>query len=57
MIAQGMIVLGKTHTVEFAFGGWGTNRHMGTPLNPWDPHSRAPPAGRAAARGSRSRPA
>lgn len=36
MIAQGMIVLGKTHTVEFAMGGWGTNQHMGTPWNPWD---------------------
>jgi aspartyl-tRNA(Asn)/glutamyl-tRNA(Gln) amidotransferase subunit A len=31
MIAAGMIVLGKTHTVEFAYGGWGTNQHMGTP--------------------------
>src|SRR3954466_10122509 len=36
MIAQGMIVLGKTHTVEFAYGGWGTNQHLGTPWNPWD---------------------
>ena len=36
MIAQGMIVLGKTHTVEFALGGWGTNQHLGTPWNPWD---------------------
>lgn len=43
MIAQGMIVLGKTHTVEFAFGGWGTNQHMGTPRNPWDAvHARTP---------------
>ncbi|MEO8059680.1 MAG: amidase [Burkholderiales bacterium] len=32
----GAIVLGKTHTVEFAFGGWGTNAVMGTPRNPWD---------------------
>ena len=32
----GMIVLGKTHTVEFAYGAWGTNQHMGTPWNPWD---------------------
>jgi aspartyl-tRNA(Asn)/glutamyl-tRNA(Gln) amidotransferase subunit A len=31
-----MIVLGKTHTVEFAYGAWGTNQHMGTPWNPWD---------------------
>jgi len=36
LIAAGMIVLGKTHTVEFAMGGWGTNTHMGTPWNPWD---------------------
>ncbi len=34
--AAGAIVLGKTHTVEFAFGGWGTNTTMGTPWNPWD---------------------
>lgn len=27
----GMIMLGKTHTVEFAYGAWGTNQHMGTP--------------------------
>jgi aspartyl-tRNA(Asn)/glutamyl-tRNA(Gln) amidotransferase subunit A len=36
LVAAGMIVLGKTHTVEFAMGGWGTNQHMGTPWNPWD---------------------
>lgn len=36
LISQGMIVLGKTHTVEFAYGGWGTNQHLGTPWNPWD---------------------
>lgn len=36
LIAAGMIVLGKTHTVEFAMGSWGTNTHLGTPWNPWD---------------------
>ena len=36
LIAAGMIVIGKTHTVEFAMGGWGTNQHRGTPWNPWD---------------------
>ena len=36
VLDQGMIVLGKTHTVEFACGAWGTNQHMGTPWNPWD---------------------
>ncbi|RWA79120.1 MAG: amidase [Mesorhizobium sp.] len=32
----GMIAFGKAHTVEFAFGGWGTNAILGTPLNPRD---------------------
>jgi len=36
LIAGGLIVIGKTHTVEFAMGGWGTNQHRGTPWNPWD---------------------
>ena len=31
-----MIPLGKTHMVEFAFGGWGRNPPMGAPWNPWD---------------------
>jgi aspartyl-tRNA(Asn)/glutamyl-tRNA(Gln) amidotransferase subunit A len=34
--AAGMIPLGKAHMVEFAFGGWGRNRPMGAPWNPWD---------------------
>lgn len=32
----GAIILGQTHMVEFAFGGWGTNSAMGTPRNPLD---------------------
>ncbi|MDG2475050.1 MAG: amidase [Paracoccaceae bacterium] len=36
LLAAGGILLGKTKTVEFAFGGWGTNQKMGTPKNPWD---------------------
>jgi aspartyl-tRNA(Asn)/glutamyl-tRNA(Gln) amidotransferase subunit A len=36
LCAAGMILLGKTQTVEFAFGGWGTNPVLGTPWNPWD---------------------
>jgi aspartyl-tRNA(Asn)/glutamyl-tRNA(Gln) amidotransferase subunit A len=31
----GMILLGKTNTVEFAFGGVGINHDHGTPHNPW----------------------
>lgn len=43
--AAGAIVLGKTHTVEFAFGGWGTNTSMGTPWNPWDLETHRVPGG------------
>jgi aspartyl-tRNA(Asn)/glutamyl-tRNA(Gln) amidotransferase subunit A len=41
----GAIILGKTHTVEFAFGGWGTNAVMGTPWNPWDREVHRAPGG------------
>ena len=30
----GAIVAAKTHTVEYAFGGYGTNVTVGTPWNP-----------------------
>lgn len=33
---QGTLFTGKTHTVEFAFGGLGVNGHWGTVANPWD---------------------
>jgi len=32
----GACIVGKTSMVEFAFGAWGTNPHLGTPWNPWD---------------------
>ena len=51
LIAQGMIVLGKTHTVEFAMGGWGTNEHMGTPWNPWDATTARTPGGSSSGSG------
>ncbi|MBZ0261894.1 MAG: amidase, partial [Hyphomicrobiales bacterium] len=41
----GATVIGKTHTVEFAFGGWGTNPVLGTPWNPWDPIVHRVPGG------------
>jgi aspartyl-tRNA(Asn)/glutamyl-tRNA(Gln) amidotransferase subunit A len=50
-LAQGMIVLGKTHTVEFACGAWGTNQHMGTPWNPWDPQVPRTPGGSSSGSG------
>jgi aspartyl-tRNA(Asn)/glutamyl-tRNA(Gln) amidotransferase subunit A len=45
LMAAGMINLGKTHTVEFAYGGWGTNQHLGTPRNPWDVSIHRTPGG------------
>lgn len=50
-IAAGMIVIGKTHTVEFAMGSWGTNTHMGTPRNPWDSKVHRTPGGSSSGSG------
>jgi len=43
--------LGKTHTVEFAYGAWGTNQHMGTPWNPWDLKTHRTPGGSSSGSG------
>ena len=51
MIAAGMIVIGKTHSVEFAMGGWGTNQRLGTPWNPWDLVRHRTPGGSSAGTG------
>ena len=45
LISSGGILIGKTKTVEFAYGGWGTNEHMGTPWNPWDAAEHRAPGG------------
>ena len=45
------VLAGKTHTVEFAFGGLGTNRHWGTPRNPWDGSTHRVPGGSSAGAG------
>jgi aspartyl-tRNA(Asn)/glutamyl-tRNA(Gln) amidotransferase subunit A len=45
LLGSGMIPLGKTHMVEFAFGAWGTNPTMGTPWNPWDLQRHRVPGG------------
>lgn len=42
---------GKTHTVEFAFGGLGTNRHWGMPRNPWDASAHRAPGGSSSGAG------
>src|SRR6516164_9842458 len=51
LIAAGLIVTGKTHTVEFAMGGWGTNQYRGTPWNPWDPTTARTPGGSSSGSG------
>lgn len=48
---QMAIVVGKTHTVEFAFGGLGTNPHTPTPRNPWDPMQHRVPGGSSSGAG------
>ncbi|MBR1122531.1 amidase [Bradyrhizobium lablabi] len=45
LVGSGLIILGKTHTVEFAFGAWGTNQHLGAPRNPWDRKQHRTPGG------------
>ena len=51
LVAAGAIVIGKTRTVEFAMGAWGTNRHMGTPWNPWDLEVHRGPGGSSSGSG------
>ncbi len=41
----GLIIIGTTHMVEFAFGSWGTNHAMGTPWNPIDRATHRVPGG------------
>ena len=51
MLRAGLVVLGKTHTVEFAMGSFGTNQHMGSPWNPWDRREHRAPGGSSAGSG------
>lgn len=45
------VVIGKTHTVEFAFGALGLNNHWPTPKNPWDAQSHRAPGGSSSGAG------
>ncbi len=42
LAAAGMALLGKTHTVQFAYGAAGLNHDHGTPHNPWHRTPHAP---------------
>ena len=43
--AAGAVIVGSTNMNEFALGTTGTNRHWGTPANPWDRDTRRLPGG------------
>ncbi len=45
------IFMGKTHMVEFAFGGTGQNHHWGAPRNPWDANAHRSPGGSSSGAG------
>ncbi len=45
LLDAGWRAVGKTHTVELAYGGWGTNRAVGAPWNPWDASVHRAPGG------------
>ena len=45
------VITGKTHTVEFAFGGVGLNNHWPTPRNPWDEKEHRVPGGSSSGAG------
>jgi len=44
-------MMGKTHMVEFAFGGTGHNAHYGAPYNPWDANAHRSPGGSSSGAG------
>jgi aspartyl-tRNA(Asn)/glutamyl-tRNA(Gln) amidotransferase subunit A len=52
LIAGGGVLLGKTKTVEVAYGPWGTNTQRGTPWNPWDTINHRVPGGSSSGSGA-----
>ncbi|MEM8971784.1 MAG: amidase [Pseudomonadota bacterium] len=52
LLAGGGILVGKTKTVEVAYGAWGTNTVRGTPWNPWDPEVARTPGGSSSGSGA-----
>lgn len=45
LLEGGCSIVGKTQTVELAYGGWGSNRAVGAPWNPWDASVHRVPGG------------
>lgn len=51
LLASGMVILGKTHMTEFAFGLSGQNQTLGTAWNPWDTGVQRAPGGSSSGAG------
>ena len=49
--SQNAVIMGKSHTVEFAFGGLGINAHWPTPWNPQDRTVHRAPGGSSSGAG------
>lgn len=45
LLQAGWTAVGKTQTVELAYGSWGANRAVGGPWNPWDARVHRAPGG------------
>jgi aspartyl-tRNA(Asn)/glutamyl-tRNA(Gln) amidotransferase subunit A len=45
------VISGKSHTVQFAYGGFGVNPHWGAPRNPWDADDHRSPGGSSSGAG------
>jgi aspartyl-tRNA(Asn)/glutamyl-tRNA(Gln) amidotransferase subunit A len=52
LLSSGGLLLGKTKTVEVAYGPWGTNTQRGTPWNPWDTKNHRAPGGSSSGTGA-----
>jgi aspartyl-tRNA(Asn)/glutamyl-tRNA(Gln) amidotransferase subunit A len=51
LLDEGAVIMGKTQTVEFAFGAVGLNNHWPTPRNPWDAAAHRVPGGSSSGAG------
>ncbi|MDE0309588.1 MAG: amidase [Acidiferrobacterales bacterium] len=51
LMSQLSVFCGKTHTVEFAYGGLGVNSHWETPRNPWCKDAHRVPGGSSSGAG------
>jgi aspartyl-tRNA(Asn)/glutamyl-tRNA(Gln) amidotransferase subunit A len=51
LLEESAVIVGKTHTVECAYGAVGINNHWRTPWNPWDAREHRAPGGSSSGAG------